>query len=185
MTAAPFCNVCGARFEGDDRFCANCGAGRPMTRPIQQAPVEEASLSEERPYASRWEANQRSTNPRPYASIAPYQQPAVMVDDGPGWLIAVLVSAAFTVLVVVYLNNLQGEVIISGQFIGTMVSTGPTTTEIVGSAAGAFVGLVITLRGFFALLNIERSLRSHQRSPPDARTSDCPLAERCFSGATI
>lgn len=31
MTAAPFCNACGARFEGEDRFCANCGAGRPIT----------------------------------------------------------------------------------------------------------------------------------------------------------
>lgn len=25
---APFCNACGTRFEGNDRFCAHCGSGR-------------------------------------------------------------------------------------------------------------------------------------------------------------
>lgn len=160
MTAAPFCNACGARFESDDQFCANCGAGRPTTRPL-----EERSMSQEEPTrVSRWDryqgpANDFGPGSRPYAHIAAGQQPAQVVDDGPGWLVAGLLALVLTVLLAVYLNSQQGEAIIRGQYTDTTIATGPTTSDIVADCLGSFVGLVVTLRAFFALLNIESALR--------------------------
>lgn len=155
MTAPPFCNACGARFENDDRFCANCGAGRPLTHPMQ-----ETAVSEVRPYASRWEANERSTNPRPYTHIAPHQQLAAAVDEQFGWWLAIIGAILPAILIAVYLGTQRTDVPIPGSSTGRTVTIGTSDVDIVAAEKSAFLGFVIIRRGFFALLNIERSLRS-------------------------
>lgn len=95
---------------------------------------------------------------RPYAHIAADQQPGIVVDEGPGWTAAVLVAVIPAALIGVYVSSLRGEVTVPGRVIDTTVATGPTTEDIIASAVGSFVGLVLVLRALFALLNIERAL---------------------------
>lgn len=108
---------------------------------------------------SRCDRYEEPGNRRPYANIAPDQQPGRVVDEPLGWFPAILLSILPAILVAVYVGTQQTEIVITGSATGRTVTVGPTTADIIAAGVGSLVGLIITLRAFFALLNIERSLR--------------------------
>lgn len=68
MTEASFCSACGAQFEGNDRYCANCGSGRYLVPVAVMGPklgpvAADSALLDEAPnpfpgyYPATWSAS--------------------------------------------------------------------------------------------------------------------------------
>lgn len=121
MHSASFCNSCGARFQGGDRFCAKCGAGRSLVPRLEPTP----------PAAS----------PRPFERLVVAPCRAFWAGKTARWIaVAVLVMAA-----VVAYGRISASETPHHQLVGSVLIQQPANFTVEGalcSGTGALADLV-------------------------------------------